>query len=136
MQKSVMSNYKSKLFIPNCTYCGAECTPLGVKKLQQYQEAKKHIFCSDACDEKHSYYEAVKAKWKPTTDKESLDFLDAQTRLYVDIVHTADKALTQKKLVLIFDDPRFSTLCSADFKSSIHTALQAYSQEVMERITI
>ncbi len=131
-----MSNYKSKLFIPNCTYCGAECTPLGVKKLQQYQDAGKHIFCSEVCEEKHSYYEGVKAKWKETTDKESIDFLEAQTKLFVDIVHTADKALTQKKLVLIFDDPRYSSLCSQDFKIAIHTALQAYSEQVMERITI
>jgi len=130
-----MSEHKKSLFIPSCTYCGSECTPLGPKKLKQMQNAGKKIYCSLSCEEKDKYYTQIKGMWPSPLAKEDVDILEEYSRIYVDLTHTADKAALQQRMVIVFDDSRYSFICGDAFKKALSTALEEYAHTIRRRIT-
>ncbi len=124
----------AKLFIPNCEYCSAPCTPLGEKKLKKVKEEGTLIYCSKACEEKDTLLKEIECQWNCIKDPEIVKELKKLTKEYVELKYIANKTLSEERTVMLFSDHRFSFLMDVETKDHLNRSLTKYCADMYNKI--
>lgn len=124
----------TKLFVPNCEYCSAPCTPLGEKKLKKIREEGTHIYCSGSCEEKDGLLKELECQWNCIKDPEAIKELKKLAKQYVELKYIADKSISEERMVVLFSDYRYSFLMDLNTKDHLNRSLTKYCENLYQKI--
>ena len=118
-----------RLIIPQCVYCGSDCTPMGEKKLKTV----KKVFCNDSCKEKNKWLEGQLDGLNNMIDQDQRVSIEHLLRNHIDLKYTANKILSERSTV-IYTDSLYSFPITAGMREVFYSALDKRADEMMGRV--